>query len=187
MTAKLPLKVHLRLRFQNLGKPRTSPGQVPPAVRAVALRNTPAGVVRGFVAGLRALATAALYLVLKSNGFHHPKNWLKKFGFSLKTISVNLVKKLSKHSLLKSVFFCIFNFSHKWSTFAFTPDIEYILGSLIKIARSGLHAETRGFTLVQPRRAFVCSHITQKENQRKRIHVYGVCPLPPVPQPHRAA
>ena len=40
--------------------------------------------LRGFVGGLRALATAALYLVLKSNGFPHPKIRLKKFGFSLK-------------------------------------------------------------------------------------------------------
>ena len=39
--------------------------------------------LRGFVGGLRALATAALYLVLKSNGLHRPKIRLKKFGFSL--------------------------------------------------------------------------------------------------------
>jgi len=37
--------------------------------------------LRGFVGGLRALATAALYLVLKSNGLHRPKIWLKKFDF----------------------------------------------------------------------------------------------------------
>ena len=99
MTVKLPLKVHLRPRFQNLGKPRTSPGQVPPAVRAVALRNTPAGVVRGFVGGPLALATAVLYLVLKSNGYKHPEIRLKKFEFSLKIISMNLVKQLPWQTL----------------------------------------------------------------------------------------
>ena len=86
--------------------------------------------------------------VLKSNGFHHPENRLKKFEISLKTASTNIVKKLSAHSLLKSVFFHIFNFAHKWSMFAFTPEIEYTLGSLKKIAHSALHAETQGFTLV---------------------------------------
>lgn len=44
--------------------------------------------------------------------------------------------------------------SHKWLTFAFILEIEYTLVSLRKIAHSGLHAETRGFTLVQPRWAF---------------------------------
>ena len=88
--------------------------------------------------------------MLKSNGYNHPENQLKKFNFSLKTTFANIVKKLSAHSLLKSVFFHIFNFAHKCLTFAFTPEIEYTLGSPIKIVHSALHAETRGFTLVQP-------------------------------------
>ena len=75
--------------------------------------------LRGFVAEPRALATAALYLVLKSNGYNHPEIRLKKFDFSPKTTSANIVKKLSAHSLLKSVLFRIFSFSHKWLTFAF--------------------------------------------------------------------
>ena len=50
--------------------------------------------LRGFVAGLRALATAALYLVLKSNGLHCPKIRLKKFGFSLKITFTNSTQKL---------------------------------------------------------------------------------------------
>ena len=50
--------------------------------------------LRGFEAGPRALATAALYLVLKSNGLHCPKIWLKKFGFSLKIVPANIVQKL---------------------------------------------------------------------------------------------
>ena len=63
--------------------------------------------LRGFVAGLRALATAALYLVLKSNGLRHSKNFPVKFGFSPKIVPANIVQKLSAHSLLKSVFFRI--------------------------------------------------------------------------------
>ena len=50
--------------------------------------------LRGFVGGLRALATAALYLVLKSNGPHRSKKPPVKFGFSLKTVPANIAKKL---------------------------------------------------------------------------------------------
>ena len=89
--------------------------------------------------------------MLKSNGYKRLKNWLKKFEISLKTTSTNLAKKLSAHSLLKSVFFHIFNFSYKWLTFAFMAEIEYTLGSSRKIAHSGSHAETQGFTLVSVR------------------------------------
>ena len=50
--------------------------------------------LRGFVGGLRALATAALYLVLKSNGLRHSKNSPVKFGFSPKIVPAYIVKKL---------------------------------------------------------------------------------------------
>ena len=63
--------------------------------------------LRGFVGGLRALATAALYLVIFSNGPHRSKNFPVKFDFSPKTVPANIVQKLSAHSLLKSVFFRI--------------------------------------------------------------------------------
>ena len=50
--------------------------------------------LRGFVAGPWALATAALYLVLKSNGLRHSKNLPVKFGFSPRTVPANIAKKL---------------------------------------------------------------------------------------------
>ena len=37
-----------------------------------------------------------------------------------------------------------FNFSHKWPTFAFTPESGYTLGFRRKIAHKRLHAETGG-------------------------------------------
>ena len=55
--------------------------------------------LRGFVGGPQALATAALYLVLKSNGYNHPENELKKFEISSKIIFTNLVKKLPSQTL----------------------------------------------------------------------------------------
>ena len=81
--------------------------------------------LRGFVAGLRTLATAALYLVLKSNGFRHPKNLPVKFGFSPKTVPVNIAKKLPLQRCFKPFLIPLFNFAHKRPTFAFTDESEY--------------------------------------------------------------
>uniref|UniRef100_UPI003AB5497C hypothetical protein n=1 Tax=Dysosmobacter sp. TaxID=2591382 RepID=UPI003AB5497C len=64
--------------------------------------------LRGFVGGLRALATAALYLVLKSNGFHCPKIQLKKFGFSPKIVPANIAKKLPSQHWFKPLFSAFF-------------------------------------------------------------------------------
>ena len=104
--------------------------------------------LRGFVGGPRALATAALYLVLKSNGLHRPKIRLKKFSFSLKIVPAYISKKLPSQCWPKPLFIAFFNFSHKWPTFAFVHESGYTLAFRRKMAHSGLHAETQGFTLV---------------------------------------
>ena len=78
--------------------------------------------LRGFVGGPRALATAALYLVLKSNGLHRPENLPVKFGFSPKSTSAYISKKLPSQCWPKPLFIAFFNFSHKWPTFAFTSE-----------------------------------------------------------------
>ena len=122
-TAKTPAKVHLRLRFQNPGKPRT--------------------------AGLCGRAAGACdcgpLSVLKSNGLRHPKNPPVKFGFSSKPIPTNIAKKLPSQRCSKSLFIAFFNFSHKRPTFAFTGESVYTLGPAQRIAHSGPHAETRAF------------------------------------------
>ena len=100
--------------------------------------------LRGFVGGPRALATAALYLVLKSNGLRHSKNLPVKFGFSSKTVPANIAKKLPPQCCSKPLFIAFFNFSHKCPTFAFTGESGYTLGFRRKIAHNGLHAETGG-------------------------------------------
>ena len=97
--------------------------------------------LRGFVAGPRALATAALYLVLKSNGLRHLKNLPVKFGFSLKTVPANIAKKLPSQRCSQP----LFNFSHKRPTFAFTSESGYTLGFRRRIAHKGSHAETGAF------------------------------------------
>ena len=96
--------------------------------------------LRGFVAGLRALATAALYLVLKSNGLRHSKNLPVKFGFSPRTVPANIAKKLPAQRCSKPHFIAFFSLSHKRPTFAFTGESGYR-----KIAHNGPHAETGAF------------------------------------------
>ena len=100
--------------------------------------------LRGFEAERGRFATTSLYLVLKSNGLHRPKIWLKKFGFLPIDTPANIAKKLPSQHCSKPLFIPIFNFSHKRPTFAFTGESGYTLGFRRRIAHSGLHAETGG-------------------------------------------
>ena len=103
--------------------------------------------LRGFVGGLRALATAALYLVLKSNGLRHSKNPPVEFSFSLKIVPATIAKKLPPQRCFKPLLIPIFNFSHKRPTFDFTSESGYTLGFRRKIAHKGSHGETRAFRM----------------------------------------
>ena len=100
--------------------------------------------LRGFVAERAPIRGTSLYLVLKSNGLHRPENLPVKFGFSSKSTSTNIAKKLPLQRCFKPLLIPIFNFSHKRPTFAFTDESEYTLGSRRKIAHSGTHGETGG-------------------------------------------
>ena len=100
--------------------------------------------LRGFEGGPHAFATAALYLVLKSNGLHHSENLPVKFGFSPQIVPANIVKKLPPQCCFKPLFIAFFNFSHKRPTFAFTGESGYTLGFQRKIAHKGTHGETGG-------------------------------------------
>ena len=82
--------------------------------------------------------------VLESNGLRHPKNLPVKFGFSPKSTSTNIAKKLPAQRCSKPLFIPIFNFSHKRPTSAFTGESGYTLGSRRKIAHKGTHGETGG-------------------------------------------
>ena len=126
--------VHLRLRKRP-----------PRCTSDCGFKNSESPALRGFVAGPRALATAALYLVLKSNGLRHSKNLPVKFVFSLKTVPANIAKKLPPQRCFKPLFIPVFNFSYKWPTFAFTSESGYTLGFWRRIAHKGLHGETGVF------------------------------------------
>ena len=101
--------------------------------------------LRGFVGGPQALATAALYLVLKSNGLRYSKNLPVKFGFSPIDTPATIAKKLPLQLRPKPLFIAFFSLSHKRPTFAFTGESGYTLGFRRKIAHNGSHAETGAF------------------------------------------
>ena len=97
--------------------------------------------LRGFVAERCPIRGTSLYLVLKSNGLRHSKNLPVKFGFSPKTVPANIAKKLPPQRCSKPLFIPIFNFSHKWPTFAFALESGYTLGFRRRIAHNGSHGE----------------------------------------------
>ena len=101
--------------------------------------------LRGFVGGPRALATAALYLVLKSNGLRHSKNPPVRFSFSLKIVPATIAKKLPLQLRPKPLFIAFFSLSHKRPTFAFTSESGYTLAFRRRIAHNGSHGETGAF------------------------------------------
>ena len=82
--------------------------------------------------------------VLKSNGLRHSKNHPVKFSFSLKIVPATIAKKLPSQRWPQPLFIPLFNFSHKWPTFAFAGESGYTLAFRRRIAHSGLHAETGG-------------------------------------------
>ena len=81
--------------------------------------------LRGFVAERCPIRGTSLYLVLKSNGLHRPENLPVKFGFSPKSTSTNIAKKLPLQRCFKPFLIPLFNFSHKRPTFTFTGESEY--------------------------------------------------------------
>ena len=101
--------------------------------------------LRGFEAERCSITGTSLYLVLKSNGLHRPENLPVKFGFSPKSTSTNIAKKLPLQRCFKPLLIALFNFSHKRPTFAFTSESGYTLAFQRKIAHKGTHAETGVF------------------------------------------
>ena len=106
--------------------------------------------LRGFVGGPRALATAALYLVLLSNGLHRPKIRLKKFGFSSKTVPANIAKKLPPQRCSKPLFIPLFNFSHKQPTFAFMGKNGYTHSAFGEGSHTAAYTPKQGPSLPRP-------------------------------------
>ena len=207
-TAKTPLKVHLRLRFQNLGKPRTAglcgraarisdcgPLSCAKIERPSPLEK-PSCKVRLFVQNRsRKYRPKVTVTTLLQIAFHRVFQLLSQTPHvcfhGRKCVHTRLCSKdrtqrltrrnrglpsldhsaalcrqrntlysatllytyISRFSVtphyqqqfyLRPSFITFFNFSHKWPTFAFTPESGYTLGFRRKIAHKRLHAETGG-------------------------------------------
>ena len=100
--------------------------------------------LRGFVAERCPITGTSLYLVLKSNGLRYSKNLSVKFDFSPIDTPANIAKKLPSQRCSKPLFIPIFNFSHKWPTFAFTGESGYTLGFAQRNRTQRLTRRNRG-------------------------------------------
>ena len=123
--------------------------------------------------------------MLKSNGLRLSKNLPAKFGFSPKSTSTNIAKKLPLQRCFKPLLIALFNFSHKRPTFALTPESGYTLGSLRKIAHSGSHGETGGLLSAVTALSCAAREIVPKEQPEEadarlwRVSAFsGVAALP---------
>ena len=166
MTAKVPLKVHIRLRFQNPGKPRTA-GLCGRAAR---------------ISDCGPLSCAKIERPL-------PLEKLScKVRFFVQNRSREYRQKVIRTLTSQVSFLPHFNFPHKRPTFAFAGESGYTLGFRRKIAHNGSHGETGGAFSLRSQRCLVLPEKSSRKNsRRKRMHAYGVCPLPPASRPCRAA
>ena len=82
--------------------------------------------------------------VLKSNGFHRPENLPVKFGFSPKSTSTNIAKKLPAQVLSQIVFHPVFQPLAQMAHVCLHSESGYTLGFRRKIAHKGTHGEIGG-------------------------------------------
>ena len=116
--------------------------------------------------------------MLKSNGLHRPENLPVKFGFSPKSTSTNIAKKLPLQRCFKPLLIALFNFSHKRPTFAFTSESGYTLAFRRKIAHKCLHAETGavsdGVLLLPSKRSARSQTSPGRVSERKTLPLLGL-------------
>ena len=116
--------------------------------------------LRGFVAERAPIRGTSLYLVLKSNGLRHLKNLPVKFDFSPIDTPANIAKKLPPQRCPQPFLIPIFNFSHKWPTFAFTGESGYTTRLSEKDRTQRLTCRSRGLPF--------CEHSAALRRQRNR-------------------
>ena len=111
--------------------------------------------LRGFVGGPRALATAALYLVLKSNGLHRPKIRLKKFSFSLKIVPAYISTKSYRHNAVPNHFSSRFSTSLTNGPRSLSQAKVSTHSASLKESHTRAHTAKQGPSLPRPQRGFV--------------------------------
>ena len=72
--------------------------------------------------------------------------YISQFSVNPRHQQKRIIRQSCHHKFYpQPLFIAFFSLSHKRTTFAFTRESGYTLGSLRKIAHSGLHAETEAF------------------------------------------
>ena len=72
--------------------------------------------------------------------------YISRFSVNPQHQQKRIIRQSCHHKFYpQPLFIAFFSLSHKRPTFAFTRESGYTLGSLRKIAHSGLHAETEAF------------------------------------------
>ena len=119
-------------------------------------KNPESPALRGFVAERAPITGTSLYLVIFSNGPHCSKNLPVKFGFSPKTVPANIAQKLPPQRCPQPLLIPIFNFSHKWPTFALTPESGYNTHSVFgERSHTAAYTPKQGPSLPRPQCGFV--------------------------------
>ena len=111
--------------------------------------------LRGFEAERCPITGTSLYLVIFSNGPHCSKNFPVKFGFSPKTVPANIAQKLPPQRCPQPLLIPIFNFSHKWPTFALTPESGYTHSVFGERSHTAAYTPKQGPSLPRPQCGFV--------------------------------
>ena len=127
--------------------------------------------------------------MLKSNGLPRPKIRLKKFGFSLKIVPANIVRKLPSQRCFKPLFIASFNFSHKRRNVRFkglrrvhTPPQPLTAHTAAHTAKQGAFSPSATAWLCA-----VSEIATERTAGGSGCTPYGVCPLSPASRPRWAA
>ena len=110
--------------------------------------------LRGFEAERGPIRGTSLYLVIFSNGPHCSKNLPVKFGFSPKTVPANIAQKLPPQRCPQPLLIPIFNFSHKWPTFALTPESGYTHSVFGERSHTAAYTPKHGPSLPRPQCGF---------------------------------
>ena len=92
--------------------------------------------------------------VIFSNGPHCSKNLPVKFGFSPKTVPANIAQKLPPQRCPQPLLIPIFSFSHKWPTFALTPESGYTHSVFGERSHTRAHTAKQGHSLPRPQCGF---------------------------------
>ena len=120
------------------------------------------------------------YLVLKSNGLRHSKNHPVKFSFSLKIVPATIAKKLPSQRCSQP-FLIAFSTSRTNGPRSLSQAKAGTHSAFGERSHTAAHTPKQEPSLPRPQ------HRHRKNSRRKRMHAYGVCPLPPASRPRWAA